>query len=145
MKRFYQGNLAQGSYTYYSPEVLLDLQMRSYSASLEYNYPFIIVSGNYTPPSGSTGQTLIGYLRVITNFEYSTTSTVVVTDSQIGSDAIMGGILSALAQYNRAMENPTHKKSLQNIVRGAGSVVSTLTNIMPHMNKVLNGVGALLL
>lgn len=145
VKRFYQGNLAQGSYTYYSPEMLLDLQMRSYSASLEYNYPFIVVSGNYTPPSGSTGQTLIGYLRVITNFEYSTTSTVVATDSQIGSDAIMGGILSALAQYNRAMENPTHKKTLQNIVRGAGSVVSTLTNIMPHVSKVLNGVGALLL
>jgi hypothetical protein len=139
--RLYVGPLTKSTYAIYAPEIALDWQLKTYPESLSYNYPFVVVSGNATFTAGTTGDVIIGRLRVVTCFEYSTVSTIVDTEPCLGSDNYYSATLQAVSMSGLCHENPEHKSWFQNILKSAGTVVSTLTKVLPAIGSVIETVG----
>lgn len=140
-ERLYTGALTKSTYAVYAPESIPDWQLKTYPESLAYDYPFIVITGNATFTSGTVGPQVIGRLRVVTCFEYTTVSTVVDTQACLGADQYYSACLQAMSLSGLCHENPAHKKWFQDILKTAGSVVSTLTKVMPSIANVIETVG----
>lgn len=142
--RTYSGKLSDGFYGYWVPDMLLDVQLRSYADSLAYSLPFFAYAGNWTPTGASPGPVTIGYLRVVTNYEFTTTSRLFTTMPQEGSDALMQAVQSSLAKLPKVMENPTHDKTLKSMVASVGSGVKSVLNFGKDIGAIGKNVGTLL-
>lgn len=143
-KKFYKGKVTEGCYAVYAPEQNTDYELISYQDSLSYLYPFIVITGNITS-TGSPGLQTFANLRVVTNYEYTTTSQIVETKSQLGSDNFMQGITAAMSNLDSCHENPKHKSFFQNMLSTAGSIVETVAKVTPAISSVIKTVGAALL
>lgn len=117
--KLYVGPVAKGAYAIWAPEVYSDYQCISYNESLNYNYPFIVITGNISSTSGPISAPF-ATLRVVTNFEYFTNSTVVETRKELGSDNYMQAVLAAVAQTSQCHENPKHKDFFKGLLSTAG-------------------------
>lgn len=137
----YEGELTKGTYVFWAPEQMLDYQMYTYGNTLTYQYPFVVITGNLSSTAGATSQ-VFGRVRIVTCFEYFTTSNVVETRSELGADNYMQGVLAALSTQSLCHENPTHKNFFKSMLESAGKVVSTITKITPQISSVIETIGA---
>jgi hypothetical protein len=127
-QRSYAGCLKDGFYGFWVPDNSLDIQLRTYLQSLLYAFPCFAFAGNWTPTGASPGLVTIGYLRIVTNYEYTTVSRIIDTQAQPGTDAYIQAMQGALADIPKVMENPKHKSTLLQILRNIGTGVGTLMN-----------------
>lgn len=140
----YQGPLKMGTYVTWAPEVFSDYQPKDYNTTLDYEYPFIVITGNVASSNGAW-QGEIGTLRVVVTYEYFTTSTVVETKTSFGANNYMEAVLAALSRQNLCTENPKHIDFFKNVLNSASKVVSTIAKITPQISSVINTVGAAIL
>jgi hypothetical protein len=148
--RTYAGKLSEGAYGFWVPDTVLDVQLRTYAESLNYDLPFFAYAGNWTPTGASPGSVTIGYLRVVTNYEFTTVSRLFVTEPQEGSDLLMQAVQSSVAKLPKVMENPRHDRVLKSMVSVMGkgirdvlSIGKTVGNIGSKVGSLLDAVGKL--
>jgi hypothetical protein len=123
----YNGPIKDGSYTWWSPEDVTDLDFMSPTNSLNKQYPCIIVSGQYQPGAGAGSQLCIR-LEVVTVYEMVTTSQLWESDVLVGTQAHMDQVNLMLASQPHAMPNATHMEWIRKIGRGIGNALRFVNN-----------------
>lgn len=142
--RMYSGKLENGVYGFWVPDNLLDIQLRTYNKMLDYNYPFFAVAGNWTPSGANSGLQKIGILRVVTNYEWTTTSLAWPTQVQPGADYFLDILRATCAQIPKCMENPSHTEILKEIARRANGAADAIVKVGSTAVKLGTGAISLL-
>lgn len=142
--RTYSGKLADGFYGFWVPDNLLDTQLKTYTEQQAYRAPFFAYAGNWTPTGAGAGLVTIGYLRVVTNYEITTVSRLLVTNPQSGTDSLMQAIQGSVAKLPKVMENPTHPNILKSMVSVMAKGAGDLLNIGKGAVMIGKSVGGLL-
>lgn len=135
--RAYNGPLKEGTYTYWRPDSDLDCYLRSPDEMNAYNYPSIVISGEFSPATTLSGLVEVGRLEVVTVYEWTTTSTLFESFTRVGSHSVMDAVNNAVAPYPTSMSNPIHladvKRYFQNAVKWIGQnkswIVPAVTSI----------------
>lgn len=127
----YTGKLKDGTYTYWLPFRVEDLDMGSVSSNLTSDFPTIVVSGQAVTPG------LIGKIIVETVYQYSTVSQV----PSLGRGGCVPNVLEevkcALYGQPTSMANGSHKSWIKWILTGvaglAGGAAGFLVGGPPGM------------
>lgn len=119
----YSGPIKDGTYVFYTPDTDLDYQLRSPDEANYYDYPAIVISGEFNPGSLQTGRVSVGRLEVITVYEFTTTSTLFETYVRPGSHAVMDSYAEVLASIPRSMPNGVHWDNIKGWLSKAGKVL----------------------
>jgi len=131
----YDGKFRDGAYTFYQPYDTNDLLLRDPVAANDYDYPGLIVSGQYNPGNGSFGVVEVARIRVIILFEYITDNPVFEAESQLGSSYSIEKILTCVSTFPHSMENKIHMKKIAEMFKSAAKW--TVTNAAT-MHKAIN-------
>lgn len=115
----YNGPLREGTYSYWRPDSDLDTYLRTPDESNLYNFPTIIVSGEFSPGETLSGQVQVGRLQVVQVYEWTTTSTMFEAYTRPGSHNIMDAITSSISGYNTSMSNPIHLSDIGKYMKSA--------------------------
>lgn len=125
----YTGKLCDGSYTYWKPEDVADVQLSVPSALLAHEFPTIIVSGQYSPqtaPAGPTTVTGVLRLKIVRNIEFTTTQTLWPKARCVGSQAEIDAVNAILADLDSSMMNKAHTSFIKRLESGIGKGVQWL-------------------
>jgi len=131
----YDGKYKEGAYAFYQPYDTNDLLLRDPVAANDYDYPGIIVSGQFNSANATTGLIEVGRIRVIILFEYITDNPVFEAESQLGSSFSIEKILTCVSTFPHAMENKIHMKKIAEMFKSAARWT---VNNAPKMHKAVS-------
>lgn len=121
VKEPFGGPLKDGCYAWWAPMSPSDYDLTTVNEMNDATWPSIIVSGYYE--NGTTGAGLLSTpitgivkVRVVTTFEYTTTSTFVDSQKCVGSQAAFDACNKALMDAPHVMENKTHPDFINRIM-----------------------------
>jgi hypothetical protein len=129
----YQGKMADGTYTYWLPQRLTDLDMKTPSQADQYDYPTIVVAGQYSPSNiGATepgpATYLVGRLRIVTHYEYVTENQVAARKMGYTVPDVLGKVKACLHGQQTSMANGKHLAWIKKLLGlAAGAVTGFIT------------------
>lgn len=108
----YSGRLKEGSYCFWEP---FDRSHRNFyepSKVPTVDYPILALSGQYQSSASVQGQAVMRVL-IVTNFEYTTASTLIVTEQSPVAVEWINGAAVLLANLPHATSNPEHRSFIE--------------------------------
>lgn len=144
LKGSYDGKLTEGSYTWWAPEGLNDYLLRTPNEMNGFDYPDIVIAGQYAPGAVFTNGQVIARLEVHTVYEFVTDSLLFESKHQAGSQAIMDGVLNKLAGEPHCMQNSQHLDFAKRVASGAKNALNFANNNKELIGKGLDLIGSFL-
>lgn len=123
----YNGKLGDGSYTYWVPQRLSDIDMLAPGAMANTDTPYIVVSGQVSDmdvPTAGTPAVVCGELIVDSVWEYLTVSQIPEQKKSACVPNVLDQVKCALYNQPTSMANGDHKKWLTGILRTAGGAAA---------------------
>lgn len=140
----YDGKYKEGAYAFYQPYDTSDLLLRDPVTANDYDYPGIIVSGQFSSGGSLTGIVEVGRIRVIILFEYITDNPVFEAESQYGSSYSIEKILTCVSTMPHAMENKIHLKTIAEYIKKAAKFTIDNAGKMHKAVNMASGIAKLL-
>lgn len=134
----YNGRLEHGLYAIWSSESPDDREFKRPSDNNEYDYPTIVMAGNYAPTTTPTPTTTVPVMRleVVQVHEYTTINQFPNVELSTGSQHEVDLGLGYLAPLPRIMPNATHSAFLQKVMstitRGANFVKNAISKVKQY-------------
>lgn len=123
----YSGKMGEGSYTYWVPQRVSDIDMVDPGSLALQDSPYIVVAGQVSdlnPPEAGTVAAICGELIVDTVWEYTTVSQVPEVKMSACVPNVLDQIKCSLYGQPTSMPNDAHKKWLAGVLRTAGGAAA---------------------
>lgn len=123
----YNGKLKDGTYTFWVPQRVQDLDMTSPAMSDLYDFPTIMVAGQWAPNAGETvsaASSLLGRLRICTVYEYCSQSQIASLAYRGCSPCCLDRVKILLHGQSTSMANGDHMAWIKKILSSAAGAVS---------------------
>jgi len=129
-----------GAIAFYVGEQLIDYSLKTYTQDNEYEYPTIVLSGNYSPNTPTAVTQKIGELVVTQTIEFTTLAQRYRCKSQPGTDAYFQAVLGGLLQCPRVICNPSHKELIEKILKTAQSYIAGAVRVAPAASNLVTAI-----
>lgn len=140
----HDGKFKEGAYLFYQPYDTNDLLLRDPLSANDYDYPGLIVSGQFSSGSNATGLIEVGRIRIIILFEYITDNPVFEAESQYGSSYSIEKILTCVSTMPHAMENKIHLQTIANYIKKAAKFTIANAGKVHKAVNMASGIAKLL-
>lgn len=115
----YNGRLKDGAYCWWAPRSVDDIDFKSPDANINFDYPCLIVSGRFNPPSVPAGVLNVARIEIVNVWEFQTTTILWEEEVLCGNQAMIDMALKIINEAQHSGPNQAHLAFFKGILEAA--------------------------
>jgi len=144
----YDGPLKKGSYVWWSPKTIEDIQFRTPDQMVRYDYPCLITSGTYAPAlQGAPAYPYTincGRIEIVRVFEFQTNIVLFESKTLLGSSADFEEMMRLFNMLGHTGQNDEHMKFVKDALAWAKQAIRDTGEFLWENRSALMAAGGAL-